>query len=251
MLLRLIALLCSLNMLPPVEAEELWGNQGFEGFANSQPVMNREGLDWVLGKDWTEVVFRAGLDPNRVHKADFDHIDPVLERAAGSKLGILDLFTTGELANTKSPALLLDQHLLEQIDAKYDLFSVWMLSAQPKGAKSGAMRMRYMIVGQGILILGYPHAAPIEIIDEGKSMEYEYEPLISAKIVNAPGTRGLFSVKTLASPNEEFGDFKGPMGASIRAYEVKGNSIRVAYHLVVDHETLATKKPIRIRSEKS
>lgn len=247
-LLKLLAFLFFINALIPAEAEELWGKQGFLGFAKSQPVIDRGALESVLGKEWTEVVFKTGLEPNRVHKADFDHIDPVLERAVGSKMGILELFTTGELADTKAPALLLDQRLLERIDAKYDLFSVWMLSAKPKGTKAGALNMRYMIVGQGILIVGYPHAAPVEIIDDGKSMEYQYEPVISAKIVNTPGTRGLFSVRTLASPKDDFGDFKGPMGVSIRAYEVKGNTIRVEYHLVVDQETLAPKKPIIIRS---
>lgn len=244
---RLITVVFFFGLMIPVEAAELWGEKGFHNFAKSLPLMDRGSLESVLGKEWTEVVFKTGLEPARIHKADFDHIDPVLEHAVGSKMGILELFTTGELADAKAPALLLDQNLLERIDAKYDLFSVWMLSVKPTGAKAGTLKMRYMIVGQGILIVGYPHAAPVEIIDDGKSLEYQYEPVISAKIVNTPGTRGLFGVKTLASPKEEFGDFKGPMGVSIRAYEIKGSTIRVEYHLVVDQETLAPKKPIIIR----
>ena len=244
---RLITVVFFFGLTNPVEATDLWGEKGFHDFAKSLPVMDRNSLESILGKEWTEVVFKTGLEPARIHKADFQHIDPVLEHAVGSKMGVLELFTTGELSDARAPALFLDQTLLERIDAKYDLFSVWMLSGKSKGAKPGSLKMRYMIVGQGILIVGYPHAATVEIIDDGKSLEYQYEPVISAKIVNTPGTRGLFSVKTLASPKEEFGDFKGPMGVSIRAYEIKGSTIRVEYHLVLDQETLAPKKPIIIR----
>lgn len=234
----------------PSMASGLWGQGGFAVFSESLPLADRTVLEKSFGQEWTEVVFRTGIDPDRIRAPDFTQIDAVLERAVHEKYGILELFTDPELADTKAPALLLQGKVLEHIDAKYDLSSVWLLSTHLKGGHK-ELRMRYMIVGQGILVVGYPHAAPVEILDDGKTMEYQYEPMINAKIVNTPGTRGLFGVRTLASPSEGYGDFKGPMGVSIRSYQVKGNKIKVDYHLIIDQETEAPKRPIVIRGQKA
>jgi|APCry1669193181_1035450.scaffolds.fasta_scaffold00933_13 hypothetical protein len=233
------------------QAGNLWGDGGFRTFTESLPRADANQVEQTLGREWTHVIYRSGLEPNRVHKADWAHIDAVLERSVKAKLGILELFTSIELADPKAPALLLDEDLLQQIDAKYDLSSVWMLSTKTKGGSAGTLKMRYMLVGQGILIMGYPHSATVDILDDGKFLEYQYESLISAKIVNTPTTRGLFGVRTLASPHEEFNDFKGPMGVSIRAYEVKGSRIRVEFHLVVDQDTEVAKRPIIIRTSQA
>lgn len=232
-----------------VHAKSLWGDGGFSAFSESLPHADPKVVLQSLGREWTNVIYKTGLEPSRVHKADFTHINAVLEHAVATKLGILELFTAGELADPKGPALLLDSDALQKIDAKYDLSSVWMLSAKPKESGTSSLKMSFMIVGQGILIMGYPHPATVEILDEGKLLEYQYESLISANIVNAPKSRGLFSVRALASPTEDFSDFKGPMGVSIRGFEVKGSNIRVAYHLVIDQETEVSKKPIIIRSD--
>lgn len=101
-----------------------------------------------------------------------------------------------------------------------------------------------MLVGQGRLIVGYPFSSPVEIFDEGKTMEYRYEPLITAKIVHSVASRGLFEVETLTSPSDSFQPFQGPMGASIKSYAVHGDKILVTYSLVVEQETQAPKKSI-------
>ena len=244
-----VLLFILVSVFHSAQAESLWGDGGFSTFTESLPRADSKQVEQTLGREWTHVIYRSGLEPNRVHKADWTHINAVLERSVKAKLGILELFTSIELADPKAPALLLDEDLLQQIDAKYDLSSVWMLTAKTKGSAAGKLKMRYMIVGQGILIMGYPHPATVEILDDGKFFEYEYESVISAKIVHTSKTRGLFGVRTLAAPHEEFSDFKGPMGVSIRGYEVKGSRIRVEYHLVVDQETEVAKKPIIIRSD--
>ena len=239
-----------LNLLFPLDAhaaKSIWGDGGFSGLAESLPHADPRLLEQTLGREWTNVIYRSGLEPQRVFKADFSQIDPVMERAVASKLGILELFTDIELANASSPALLLDASVLQRIDSKYDLSSVWMLSATPKGGPPNTLKMRYMIVGQGVLIMGYPHGSIVEIFDDGKVLEYQYESVISARIIHNNKNRGLYGVRTLASPSEEFSDFRGPMGVSIKAYEVKGSRVRVEYHLVVDQETEVAKKPIIIR----
>lgn len=238
----------SLILGPQSLASEIWGEGGFDTFSDRLPLVDASELSKNLGKQWTDVIFKTGVETTQILKADFASIDPVLERAAHEKLGILDLFTGKDLANPKARALFLDEKVLAKIDAKYNLFSVFMLSTNPKDKPKETLRMRYMIVGSGLLIVGYPHAAPVEIIDDGKLLEYQYEPIIQADIIHNAQTRGLFSVRTLPSPSPEFRDFKGPMGVSIRSYEINGNMIRVGYKLVLDQETQVPKKPIELRA---
>lgn len=239
----------NLFILTSAHATSIWGDGGFNGFTNTLPHADRQGVEQTLGHEWSDVIFKIGFEPNRIKKADFAHIDAVLERAVKAKLSVLDLFTMGELSDSRSFALLLDAEVLQHIDSKYDLSSVWMLSAKTKENPARILKMRYLIVGQGTLLMGYPHPATVEILDEGQQMEYRYESLILAKIINNDQNRGLFSVRSLTSPADNFGDFKGPMGVSIQGYEVQGSNIRVTYHLVVDQETTVTKKPIIIRTE--
>ena len=244
----LLLLLHMIGAFGPAQATSIWGDGGFHQFSASLTHADPIKMEQSLGRDWTQVITRCGLDPRRIQKADWPHIDAVLQHSVQANLGILELFTSSELADPREPALILDEALLQQIDAKYDLSSVWMLTAKTQGSIPGKMNMRFMMVGQGVLILGYPHPAIVEIQDDGKDFLYEYESVISAKIVHTAKTRGLFGIRTLPSPHEEFNDFKGPMGVSIRSYEVKGDQIRVEYHLVVDQVTEVAKKPIKIRA---
>ena len=244
----LLLILHVIDAFGPAQATSIWGDGGFHRFSASLPHADPIKMEQSLGRDWRQVISRCGLEPSRIQKADWPHIDAVLQHSVQAKLGILELFTSPELADPKAPALILDEALLQQIDAKYDLSSVWMLTAKTQGSIPGKMNMRFMMVGQGVLILGYPHTAIVEIQDDGKDFLYEYESVISAKIVHTAKTRGLFGIRTLPSPHEEFNDFKGPMGVSIRSYEVKGDQIRVEYHLVVDQVTEVAKKPIKIRA---
>lgn len=100
------------------------------------------------------------------------------------------------------------------------------------------------IVGQGQLIIGYPFGGTVEVVNEGDRVEFLYEPLIRASIINRPGERGLFDLRTLARPKREFQPFRGPMGAAIQSYAVEGKNIVVSYHLVIDQEVATPQKPI-------
>ena len=115
---QLIALFLCFTAMFSAQADEIWGNRGFEGFAKSQPLVDQKKLESFLGREWTEVIFKTGLEPSRIFKPDFQHIDPILERAVEAKMGILELFTQGELADARAPAILLDESLLERINSK-------------------------------------------------------------------------------------------------------------------------------------
>jgi hypothetical protein len=214
------------------------------GLMNTLPGVERTELVGLLGREWSEILFRTDLDPKKVLKAEFATLEPILETAVREQRDILDLLTRRELAVRSRPALLLDAELLDRIDAKYNLHSIWQIKAQPSGETGKLIAMRYMLIGQGRLIIGYPKGAVVEVGDPGETGEYRYEPVTLATIRHEPTTRGLYSLKTLRQGQGGFGDFIGPMGSAIRAYEVRGERIRVTYQLFVEQEMDVARKPI-------
>ena len=248
LVIALLILPLMLNFYPSaLAAEGVSLRKSFQELLGSIPKMDHKGLEMTLGREWTEVLFRTELDPSAVLKADLKHITAVLDAAAREKADILDLLTQQELSLKPGSAILLDAKLLQEIDARYNLHSVWQINAQTMEPPGHALPMRFMIVGQGILVIGYPHAAKVEVIDDGPAIEYHYEPITIARIINESGRRGLFSVKTLSGRNDDFSGFQGPMGAKIKGYEINGDRIRVTYQLVIDQETDVPRKPIELR----
>lgn len=212
------------------------------------PKIERTALLQRLGPEWSDVLMKNGLDPDTVIEPDYPLIDAILELAVKEHRDILDLLTRPELAAPGSPAFLLDAGLLKKIDAKYNLHSIWQIRAQPQGRPSAALHMRFMLIGQGLLIIGYPESAVVEVGETEDLAEYRYEPMTLATLVNSKGLQGLYQLKTLRSEHSEFGGFIGPMGSTIKAYQVMGDKIRVSYTFIVEQEMDVPRKPIEIRA---
>lgn len=227
----------------------LWGPTGYLPFVTGLRTASETDLKGATKNYWNVIRQRAGLDATRIRVVTFKDIDPVLTSAIQSGLGSLDLFTQKELAEPSTPALLLDQATLRQIDAKFDLSSVWLISARTSSPDHRPMPMDYLIVGQGKLIIGYPQEALVVVPEDGKPLEYRYEPFIEADIRNAGTQRGLFSVRALNNPDlsTAFLPFKGPMGAEIESFQVAGNSVRVQYRLGIEQQTDSDRTPIALK----
>jgi hypothetical protein len=244
----LLILLLSIQVCgSAAQAGGLWDSRGFRAYSSGLPAASEASLRKIVGNYWETVRSRTNLDLGRIRVARFEDIDPVLERASRSGLGTLDLFTQKELADPAAPALLLDGPTLRRIAEKYDLGSMWMISARTLLPDRRPMAMSYMIVGQGKLIIGYPYESRVEVLDEGTPREYLYEPYTEANIVNGPGRQGLFDIKVLKSPFGEFRSFEGPMGASITAFRVDGSRIVVDYTLGFDQEARTGRTPIAFK----
>lgn len=228
-------------------ADGLWGPQGFRSYGNGLPVASEESLKKVTKAYWETLRSRSDLDLKRVRVARFEDIDPVLDRASQAGLGTLDLFTQKELADPASAALLLDGPTLRRIGQKYDLSSLWMISARTLLPDHRTLSMDYMIVGQGKLIIGYPYESKVEVINDGKPYEYRYEPYLEARVVNGPGKQGLFNIRVLTSPAGEFQSFQGPMGASINALQVDNDTVVVNYTLGFDQDARTRRTPITLK----
>lgn len=247
----LIALILPFSLEAFAASEKSSLDSSVQALLSELPKMDHQILETTLGKEWVEVLFRTELDPQNVLRADFQHIEAVLDAAVRSQADILDLMTLKELSVKPGAAILLDSKLLQEIDARYNLHSVWQINPEAKDSSGRPLRMRFMLVGQGVLVIGYPHAATVEVVDGGPGVEYQYEPLTIARILNQADKRGLFSLKTLAARGQDFGEFKGPMGVQIKAYQIQGDKIRVTYQMVVDQETEVPRKPIEPRDSKN
>ena len=243
-LLKMLVGLCFLLAGFLSHASEVWGEKGYYHFVEGLPKASPEALDQITMDYDSVLIERLKIQGDKVRLASFKDIDPVLHRAVEGKMGILELFSLKDLADPSGHALLLDAETLKSIERKYNLNSIFMITPKSALPHRPLMSMQYMLVGQGRLIIGYPFSSPVEIVDDGKTMEYRYEPLITAKIVHSGAARGLFQVETLTSPLEGFQPFQGPMGASIKSYAVKGDQILVTYSLVIEQETQAPKKSI-------
>jgi hypothetical protein len=226
------------------QASEVWGEKGYHHFVDSLPKASPEALDQITNNYDSVLTERLKIQGDKVRLASFKDIDPVLRRAVEGKMGVLDLFSLKDLADPSAHALLLDAETLKSIEGKYNLSSIFMINPKSVLPHRPSMTMQYMLVGQGRLIVGYPFSSPVEIVDDGKTMEYRYEPLITAKIVHSGAKRGLFQVETLNSPSDGFQPFQGPMGASIKSYAIHGDKILVTYSLVIEQETQAPRKSI-------
>ena len=232
---------------PAAHAAGLWGSQGYTGFSNGLQAASNEGLKKTTRHYLTVLQRRAGLDLDRIRVATFKDIDPLLARATQSSLGRLDLFTQKALADPSAPALSLDGPTLRQIDVKYHLSGAWVISARTLRPDHRAMTMDYMIVGQGKLIVGYPYESSVEVIDEGKPLEYRYEPFIEARIINDGARQGLFDIKALNNPAAAFLAFQGPLGAAVKSFQVEGDTVLVNYSLGFDQQARSDKTPTALK----
>ena len=111
----LLLILHLIDAFGPAQATSIWGDGGFHRFSASLPHADPIRMEQSLGRDWRQVITRCGLEPSRIQKADWPHIDAVLQHSVQAKLGILELFTSLELADPKAPALILDEALLQRL----------------------------------------------------------------------------------------------------------------------------------------
>lgn len=246
--IRLLQLMIVVAATPMATAASLWGQDGFPAFCNRLDLVPPEKLAPHVGGYLQDIQGRAPVSLNKIRAANFGDMEPLLARAARLDWGVLEVFTQKEFANPDGCILFLDQQTLAEIHKKYNLHGVWQIEATLADATNRTMNMRYMIVGQGRLIIGYPQAATVEISDgDAVTGKYNYPPYLSARIENSPQAQGLFEIRTLKEPGAEFEPFVGPYGVEIRALQLDGRDILVKYTWGIDQKRRARNVPIALR----
>ena len=230
------------------QAADFWGDNGFKGFCDRLPALPESVMTKELGGYFPTLRAEESLTLSAIRQVDEAGMSKLLLSAARSGWGMLETFTQKELSDAHGCALWLDQATLAQINRKFNLHALWQIVARLSGNSTETISMRYMIVGQGRLIIGYPRAAEIEINDgDAISGRYNYAPYISARIEHADTSRGLFGIRTLTVAGKGFEPFIGPYGVAVTALKLEGQHILVKYTLGFEQERLTKNLPITPR----
>lgn len=213
-----------------LHAADIWEPGGMAPLCAESAVPTRDDLASALGAYLEVVVQREGLAAARIRKADPARLVPVLQRAATLGKGPLDVFTDAQFAAGGPCVLFLDESALAAVDRQFDLHGLWMVRAPVVGEGDTPLSMRYMLIGDGRLVVGYPRQATVRVADYAIfTGRYDYQPYMALDIVSNAQQRMLAGLRTLGDPSGIFGAFVGPLGAQIQALELAGDEVVVRY----------------------
>lgn len=248
--MRTVAASLFLVLAATAHAADIWGSSRLDVLCAEFPVVSRDALQLALGGHFDAVVQREGVDPARVHRVDPAGLAPVLQRAAALGVGPLDLFSDPQFAADGPCVLFLDETTLAAVDRQFDIHGLWMVRATVAGEPDAPLAMRYMLLGRGRLIVGYPRHATVQVADYPIfTGRYDYQPYMALDIVATPERRAHVGLRTLHEPSGVFQPFVGPLGAAIREFELGGDGILVRYRVLggVEREMQVRHPPISLR----
>jgi hypothetical protein len=209
----------------------LWTtSQEAEAFCQALPLVGEPTLKAALGDYFTTFTAQAGLNVSKLRELDYPHMASVLDRAITKQWSVLDLIADQTLLQSSPCAFFLDQATLQQVDAHYDLHSLWMLNA-PVGSDQ-VLAMSYLMFGDGKLVLGYPRTATVMVQDyKFFTGNYDYPPYLTADIMHNNAARGLLNIRVRQQPLEKAGNFIGPFNSKIEAVLLYNDNVEVSYLL--------------------
>lgn len=232
-----------------IRAQGLWEKDASRQLCGQLGPVSQERLSREMGVYGSVMAARDGLVHGQLRAFRFEHMRPLLQQAAERGWGILEVFTQPEFADPDGCALFLDGATLAEIHRAFDLHGLWQIEAKLAGTNGAMLRMSYLIVGRGRLIIGYPRKATITIADDDAvTGDYDYAPYFSSRIDGSHGGRGLSDIRTLTSPDGEFEPFVGPYGVHIYGLQMTGREILVKYAWGIGQERRARSVPISLRS---
>jgi hypothetical protein len=205
--LLILAVTLALVLLRPElsRSDDLWEGDEFLAFCKSLSVPKRELLAANLGPYLPVIEKREALDLNAARLADFSHIQPLLAEAAHRKWGALQFFTQSPFAEKSACLVMLDRNSLAEVDRVFDLHSLLKPKAAVSSDQNEELRMEFLLVGHGKLIVGYPKDAWVKLPDY--ALQAHYKSYISLQIDQQKNQRGLFEIRTLSRPGAEFESF--------------------------------------------
>lgn len=231
---------------PVLPARDSPANDTVNHLCSRLEAVSRNELEAHLGGYGAVMEHRDGLAPSRLRALRFEHMRPLLQHAVETGMGILEVFTQPGFADPNGCAFFMDGATLAEIQRIFNLHGVWQIVAKVSGQPNETLRMSYLIVGRGHLIVGYPRAATITIDDDDAvTGEYDYAPYFSARIDQRE--RSVRDIKTLTSPDGEFGAFRGPFGIRISSMQLTGREVLVKYVWGFEQERRTRNVPISLR----
>jgi hypothetical protein len=170
----------------------------------------------IFGKYST--IISQEVDFDRLYFVPYEEVDDLLDQAVNESIDSLTLFTLPRLQNQKSFAIVFNQDLLEQVRRNYNFHALFNISAQ--SVEDGSIvKMKFLVIGQGKLIVGYNSNAKIKHQDyDFATGRYDYRELFTMDAgQDADGNACLFNIKGLSSPNGQPQWMKGPLNVDIQS----------------------------------
>jgi len=249
----MIALLCSMNVSRVCADTPFWQKDEFSQFCAKLDSPTPQMLNQILGEfvDTTRQDVNSKFD--KIRLVTFDKVKPKLEQAQQNRMSIMQLFTLKEYADDDNCILLYDQDTLRRISNNYNLHGVWMTKAPITDSNNKYLLMKFLLIGHGKLIIGYPENREVKVKDysvEYKfigSAKFDYKKYISMDIVHDGKDISLKNIRTLESPTHPQDDFTGPFKTTIDSLSLESTKVRARVHNTIDYfnTTLSFKnKPI-------
>ncbi len=227
----------------------LWQPGEFEDFCQNLEPVSPVRLGAALG-DYAPLVASAeNIETGKIRLATATGLSAMIEKAVDAQWDSLSLFTDAPFANTQDCALLVEDTVLAALAGHYNLHSLWMTTAHSEDSPQQPLRMQFLLLGMGRLIIGYDGSGTVKVKDyEIRSGLYDYAPYTTMSIVNRPDRRGLFAIETRSGPESGVQPFIGPVNSRIASMELFGdNRILVRYRLLFSGEETVERRLIERR----
>jgi hypothetical protein len=190
------------------------------------------------------------LNFDRLYFVSYDEVKKLLDQAARESIDSLTLFTHPILQDPEGFAIIFNAGLLQQINKNFNFHGLFNISV-PSIDDGAALKMQFLVIGQGKFIVGYNRNAKIKHPDyDFVTGHYDYNELfIMEAKKDSHGNSGLFDIKGVSNPNEKPKWMKGPLNVDIHSMIITSDNgdrrqIRIQYDLFgVKHKIL---KPIPI-----
>ena len=185
-------------------------------FLNHLIKANKDECVQIFGK-YNAIIARE-LDITELHFVSYKEIEDLLDQAVKESIDSLTLFTLPPLQDQRSFAIVFNGELLEQINNNFNFHALFNISI-PSVKDGSAVKMKFLVIGQGKLIVGYNSNAKIKHPDyDFVTGRYDYRELfIMDARKDSKGNPGLFNIKGLSNPNEKPQWMKGPLNVDIQS----------------------------------
>lgn len=165
--------------------------------------------------DYYPIIYRE-INTENLYVAYPEQIYGLLDKAVSESVDVLTLFTHPAVHREK--ALLIRKKTLHLIDHYYDLHAIFLLSC-PSISEDTMIRMNFLVVGQGKLIIGYDKNTRIKHPDYPFATgRYDYQKFFMMDAgTDDQGNIGLFDIRGLSNSNDRFEPMKGPLNAAVKS----------------------------------
>ena len=158
------------------------------------------------------------LNFDRLYFVSYDEVKNLLDQAARESIDSLTLFTHPLLQDPEGFAIVFNAGLLQQINKNFNFHGLFNIST-PSIDDGSAVKMQFLVIGQGKFIVGYNRNAKIKHPDyDFVTGHYDYNELfIMAAKKDLQGNSGLFDIKGVSNPNGKPKWMKGPLNVDIQS----------------------------------